>query len=198
MEEGLKLNQVEIDQIKMVNESASKAAAKALTKMINKETKVDYPSLSLKPIEEIKKIKESDLLAISEVSGDLEGNLLVFHSIESGLKLVEFMTSQPLGSLKEIDEKVISAYKEFVNIIGGAYLSNLANFLGFKVLPEVPKFIGKLDKVKKELDKEMNKEVGKLLMIKTELEIESEKVVGDFFIIFNETSLKKIIKTIRD
>ena len=38
MEEGLKLNQVEIDQIKMVNESAAKAAAKALTKMINKDT----------------------------------------------------------------------------------------------------------------------------------------------------------------
>jgi len=196
--EKLTLTKDEIEQIKTVNESASKAAAEALSKMISKETKVTYPTLSLKPIDEISKLDNSHLLAVCEVTGDLSGNMLIAHPIDSGLKLVEFMMFQSPGTITAVNEDVVSAYKEFVNIIGGAYLSNIANFLGFKLMPQVPKFVGELGKVQKELFDELQQDVGKLLMINTKIDIESEQIGGSFFIIFNEESLHKIISTIRD
>jgi chemotaxis protein CheC len=197
-EEKQILSQAEIDQIKIISESASKAAAQALSKMINKEATVSYPSLSLKPVNEISVLDSSNLLAISDVTGDVSGNILVCHDIPSGLKLVEFMMGSPQGSLKEVDENVVSAYKEFVNIVAGAYLSNLANFLGFKIFPQVPKFAGEFSKVQQELVGELTQDVGKLLMVKTQLTIDNNTLSGNFFIILDETSLKKIILTIRD
>lgn len=198
MEDKLTLTTDEINQIKMVNEEASKATADALAKLISKKTKYTYPTMSLKPIDEVSKLKSDDLFAICEIVGDVSGNIMIAYPKDQGLKLVDFMMMQEPGTLKEINEDVVSAYKEFVNIVGGAYLSDLANFLAFKIFPSVPKFTGELNQVQKEMLEEFKQDVGKLLMLSTNLQIEDEQMSGSFLIIFNEDSLKKIIQTIRD
>ena len=196
-EERAFLTKEEIEQIKMVNETASQAASAALSKMISKDVKSSSLSLSLKPIDEVKKIETNYLLALSEVTGDLSGNMLASHPLDNGLKLVDLMMMQAPGTCTQIDETAISAYKEFVNIIGGAYLSNIANFLGFRVFPQVPKFIGSMGEVQRNLLTELEQDIGKLLLIKSEMVVETEKISGYFFVILDESSLKKIITTIR-
>lgn len=192
----VEFSEKEQEIIKEISKDASNQAAEALSKMVNKNVKVDFPSLTLQPKEELEKMDGHMIVSITEVIGDVTGNMLIVYPKECGLSLVELMMMQPSGTLKELNSDAESAFKEFVNIIAGAYLSNLANHLNFKIFPSPPLFLaGEFKNIRDNIIEQLNS-ADTVLMVNNNLHIEGENVDGTFFILLDNQSLKKVIDLI--
>ncbi len=188
----------EIDLMQKVNKDSSVQAASALSTMINKEVKVEFLNQSLEPATVVNKLAGDRIIALSEVTGDITGNIMISYSKEQGLPLLDAIMMQPLGTLKDMTEDAQSAFTELINIIGGAYLSSMANFLGFKIFPNPPKFVGDFGKVKSELISDLKGDIGEVLFVDTLLKVESDHIDGDFFMLFSNDSLNKIVETLKN
>lgn len=190
----MNLNEKEKQELEKINELSSKSAADALSKMINKEVKVDFPGMTLNPLEKLNKINKDTLISISEITGDISGSSMISYPKHDGLLLIDMIMSQQLGTLKDMDENAKSAFNELVNIISGSYISALANYLDFKIFPAPPKFVGDFKEIKNEIMNELKGDIGNVLLIDTRLHIESEHIDGDFFIMFDNESLNKVLR----
>lgn len=190
----MELNKKEQEELKKISELSSKNAANALSKMINKKVKVNFLSLTLHPLDEINKLTGEMIVSLCEVTGDVNGNILLAFLKNKGLSLLDMMMFQNTGTLKEMNEDAKSAFNELTNIIGGAYISTLANYLSFKIFPSPPKFTGNLKGVQEQLIKEIEENTGNILLIDTILNVESTDVEGTFFLILDNESLSKMLK----
>ncbi len=183
--------------IKRISQDSSDNAAKALSKMINKNVMVDFPSITLKPVDELMKLQGVMLVSISEVIGDVSGNILISYPNECGLSLVDLMMQNPSGTLKQLNSDAESAFKEFVNIIAGAYLSSLANHLKFKIFPSPPLFLfGDFENIRENIISQLSS-VATVLMVNTQLHIEGENIDGNFFIMLDDSSLERVVSEIQ-
>ncbi|MFP4112378.1 MAG: chemotaxis protein CheX [Candidatus Woesearchaeota archaeon] len=172
---------------------ASKNAGDALKQMINKNVVVDFPSVKLKSVPIVDRIGEQSLIGISKISGDISGNLIISYDLINGLKLLDMMMMQPPDTLKEVTDDAKSAFTEFLNIIGGAFLNTLGDDLKFTVLPNPPSYLSHVSEMDSELYSLVQKTEEDLFVVDTFLKVESEQVGGDLFLIFDENSLNKIM-----
>lgn len=190
----MELNEKEKSELKKISGLSSKNAADALSKMINKEVKVDFSNLTLHPLDEINKLTDDMIISLSEITGDVNGNILMAFLKDKGLSLLDMMMFRDVGTLNDMNEEAKGAFNELTNIVGGAYVSALANYLSFKIFPSPPKFVGNLEVVQDELIKELEENVGNILLINTVLSVESINVQGTFFLMLDDESLNKMLK----
>lgn len=183
----------EMSIITKINCDAAQKAAEALEKMINKEVVVKYQDLALTPLETVSKIEDDSYLAICKISGDLEGNILLLYKRKECFSILENLMMVPPESIKDMDEDALSAFKELINIIGGVYLSSIANNLDMSIFPEPPKFIGEIKKVKEELLEELEQVAEEILSVDTELFVKALPISGHLFLILEGESLKRIL-----
>ena len=192
----MQLNETEKKTLAKINLASSESAADALRQMISKEVKVDFPSISLRTSDMIDKFNDSSIVGVSKISGDISGSILLHYQKEKGMALLEILMMQEKGSLSEMTEDAKGAFTEYLNIIGGVYLSKIADEFKFKVLPNPPQFIGNLESMEKELIRPL-KQANDIFLIDTCLHVESEEIDGDFFILLDNESLNKILSALR-
>ncbi|MFW6231295.1 MAG: chemotaxis protein CheX, partial [Nanoarchaeota archaeon] len=130
--------------------SSSQNAGNALKTMINKAVNVEFLNMDLRT-ESIEKMSKNALMGIADLSGDLGGTMVVSYSTEEGLKLVDLMMMQPVNTLQAITEDARSAFTEFINIIGGAFLNSMAERLNFRLAPNPPQYIGTVDDLRADI-----------------------------------------------
>ncbi len=176
-----------------INKESSESAASALSKMLGKEVKLDFPTILLKGEDMISAMTDQGIVGISEVTGDINGNLLMLYENEKGLKLMDMFQFGEVKDSKEMSEEARGAFIEFINIIGGAYLSEMANRLKFKILPNPPKFIGALEEVYGDIIQDIKENDDKLLILNSVLNIECEKIDGNMVLLLDSSSMEKII-----
>jgi chemotaxis protein CheC len=70
--------------------------------------------------------------------GDLTGRTLLVFPHPTAVRLSELMLSRPRGGEFELGEIEQSAIKEAGNILSGAYLNALSEFMGLMLLPSPP------------------------------------------------------------
>jgi chemotaxis protein CheC len=189
----MEINNKAKEELAKISEMSSKIAADALSKMINASVKVEFPNMTLKPMEELSSLNENMLLSACEVNGDVNGDILMAFMKEKGLPLLDMVMYQQIGTIKEVDSHVQSIFNELTNIIGGTYVSSLANYLSFIILPAPPVYLGDPGKINTVLlDKYKNNE-GAILLIKTILSVDTTTIEGSFFLVLNNESLKTIL-----
>jgi chemotaxis protein CheC len=73
--------------------------------------------------------------------GDLTGRTLLVFPKPTVMRLAELMLRRPVGSSVALGELEASAIKEAGNILSGAYMNALSDFLGMLLLPSPPSLV---------------------------------------------------------
>lgn len=202
MKNSNELNNLEKDALKEIGNIGTGNAATALSNLLNKHIEIIIPETKFIPISEFtnefggpEKVMVASYL---EIIGDLKGESLFLFPIKSAEKIVDIMTSQPTGTSKIFDEMSQSAFMEMSNIVSGAYLTSLANFLKIKIMPNPPHVA--TDMLQSLIDfilAKVSNYSDTILSIKTKLEIKDVAIEGHFIILFDLDSMNKLLDMLK-
>jgi chemotaxis protein CheC len=134
-----------VDALKEVASIGAGHAATALSLMTGARIMIEVPMVNVGKLAELApEIAEPDAPIVSvtmDMHGSLNGQTLLALPVVTGRRLADLMLrrerrpgDQPFSSLEE------SALKEAGNILGGAYMTALSEFLDMQLMPSPPKF----------------------------------------------------------
>lgn len=125
----------------MAREGAKNGSA-SLSKLINQEVEVKTLAVRALPVEKIPEIlgspEEMATTVIMEVRGDVNGNIMLVYPQQSAINVSDFLAKRELGSTTQLSELDKSALKESGNIISGAFLSAISNYLSINMVESIP------------------------------------------------------------
>ena len=132
-----------MDALKEVANIGAGHAATALSMMTGARIMIDVPTVNVAPLEElIPGIADANSQIVSvmmDMHGSLKGHTLLALPLITGRRLADLMLRRerrPGGALDVLEE---SALKEAGNILGGAYMTALSEFLSMTLLPSPPR-----------------------------------------------------------
>ncbi len=130
------------DALREVANIGAGHAATALSQMTGSPIMISVPTVHVAPLPEIapQLAPGSELVAavLMDVMGDLTGRTLLVLPKPTVLRLAERMLRRPLGASVALGEMERSALKEAGNILSGAYLNALSDFMSIVVMPSPP------------------------------------------------------------
>lgn len=136
------LNAVQRDALREVANIGAGHAATALSQMTGGPIMISVPTVHVAPLADIapQLASDGDLVAavLMDVMGDLTGRTLLVLPKPTVLRLAERMLRRPVGASVALGEMERSALMEAGNILSGAYLNALSDFMGLVVLPSPP------------------------------------------------------------
>ena len=136
------LKAIQIDALREVANIGAGHAATALSQMTGSTIMINVPTITVAPLEEVPpKVagpEEPVAAVLMNMLGDLTGRTLLVFPKPTALRLSELMLRRPQGSSKDLGELEQSAIKEAGNILSGAYMNALSDFMGLMLLPSPP------------------------------------------------------------
>jgi chemotaxis protein CheC len=132
-----------LDALKEVASIGAGHAATALSLMTGARIMIEVPMVTVAPLEEliptIAPRGEQLITVLMDMRGSLTGETLLALPLLTGRRLADLMLRRerrPGGTLDLLEE---SALKEAGNILGGAYMTALSEFLGMNLMPSPPR-----------------------------------------------------------
>jgi chemotaxis protein CheC len=137
------LGELQLDGLREVASIGAGHAATALSQLTHKVIMVDVPRLAIVALEDVPRVIEQEEAPVAavmmQVLGDLTGRTVQVFPARTASRLAGIL-------LQEVDvdfpdgfgEMEQSALKECGNILSGAYLGALSDFLGMVLLTSVP------------------------------------------------------------
>lgn len=197
------LSPARLDALKEVANIGAGHAATALSMMTGARIMIDVPTVNVAPLEElIPGIAEADAPIVSvlmDMHGSLSGHTLLALPLSTGRRLADLMLRRerrPGGVLDELEE---SALKEAGNILGGAYMTALSDFLGMQLLPSPPRLkVGTAAEVMNEHRREAS-DAAAACCVETEFSFEEvgERFCGFFLLLPDAESFDAIFRAVR-
>ena len=142
MDDLRSLQPVQIDALREVANIGAGHAATALSQMTGSAIMISVPRINIARLEEIPpqiaSPEEPVAAVLMHMLGDLTGRTLLVFPRPTAMRLSELMLRRPQGSSKGLGELEQSAIKEAGNILSGAYMNALADFMGMMLLPSPP------------------------------------------------------------
>ena len=136
------LNAVQRDALREVANIGAGHAATALSQLTGSPIMISVPTVHVAPLGEIApqiaRPDETVAAVLMDVMGDLTGRTLLVFPKPTVLRLAERMLRRPVGASVALGEMERSALKEAGNILSGAYLNALSDFVRLVVLPSPP------------------------------------------------------------
>ncbi|HET6680533.1 MAG TPA: chemotaxis protein CheC [Gemmatimonadaceae bacterium] len=136
------LKPVQLDALREVANIGAGHAATALSAMTGDTIMISVPTINIAPLEEVPpQLAEADepvAAVLMNMMGDLTGRTLLVFPQATAIRLSELMLRRPAGSSKGLGELEQSAIKEAGNILSGAYMNALSDFMGLMLLPSPP------------------------------------------------------------
>jgi chemotaxis protein CheC len=136
------LQTIQLDALRETANIGAAHAATALSQMTGATIMIKVPAIQIIRIDglvsQFQPQEEPVAAVMMAMLGDLSGRtLLVFphHTVE---RLTELMLRRPASGGGQLSEMERSAIKEAGNILSGAYLNALSEFLGMMLLPSPP------------------------------------------------------------
>lgn len=192
-----------MDALKEVANIGAGHAATALSQMTGARIMIDVPTVNVAPLDElIPGIADSDSQIVSvvmDMHGSLKGHTLLALPLITGRRLADLMLRRerrPGGTLDMLEE---SALKEAGNILGGAYMTALSEFLSMTLLPSPPRLtVGTTETVMAEHRKEASAAAA-ACCVETEFSFEEigEKFRGFFLLLPDAESFDAIFRAVR-
>ena len=137
---SLKPNQ--LDALREVANIGAGHAATALSTMTGGTIMISVPTINIARLEEvppqISGPEEPVAAVLMNMLGDLTGRTLLVFPKPTAIRLSELMLRRPQGSSQDLGELEQSAIKEAGNILSGAYMNALSDFMGLMLLPSPP------------------------------------------------------------
>jgi chemotaxis protein CheC len=188
----------ELDQLKeSINIGASHAST-ALNQMIGRRVDITVPDVSVNTIEKaIEYVGQSDKVTTTillEVLGEATGMMFFLLPGKSGNRLSHMITKSPTQNdvLSEYDR---SALREVGNILSGAFLTALSNFLGVSMLHSVSEVVtDMLGSIINSVVAQLGKTSDVALIFKVNMKIEGEDICAQLYFMADPVFTGKILE----
>ncbi|HEX6058108.1 MAG TPA: chemotaxis protein CheC [Gemmatimonadaceae bacterium] len=142
MDDIRSLKPIQLDALREVANIGAGHAATALSTMTGGTIMITVPTINVARLEDvppqISAPEEPVAAVLMHMLGDLTGRTLLVFPKPTALRLSELMLRRPQGSSKELGDLEQSAIKEAGNILSGAYMNALSDFMGLMLLPSPP------------------------------------------------------------
>jgi chemotaxis protein CheC len=203
MEDVRDLKELQIDALREVANIGAGHAATALSQLTNRRIMISVPQINIARLEEVPDLlgHPQDVVAavLMHMLGDLTGRTLLLFPESVGRRLCDMLLRRPLGTTAAFDALEQSCLKEAGNILSGAYMNALSDFMGMLLLPSVPSLVVDLSAaVLTTTYLNFGHERDFVFCVETEFAIDSpEGLRGHFLLLPDLASLKAIFDAIR-
>ncbi len=139
------LKTIQLDALRETANIGAGHAATALSQMTGSTIMIKVPAITIASMEELpaqfSPDEEPVAAVLMHMLGDLSGRTLLVFPRPTVLRLAELMLRRPVGTSMDLSELEASAIKEAGNILSGAYMNALSDFLGMLLLPSPPTLV---------------------------------------------------------
>jgi chemotaxis protein CheC len=195
------LNPVQLDAIKEVGNIGAGHGATALSQLLGKRILITVPKANIIPLSEVPKLVGDPNTLVAgltlSILGDATGKILLLFPRDSALHLADMLLKQPIGSSKILTEMGHSAIKEAGNILTGAYLSALNEFLGMLLLISVPTLVFDMAGALLATVTQGLEDATKVISIETRFIDDNKEIGGYFILVPDAVSLRAIFQAIK-
>jgi chemotaxis protein CheC len=136
------LKDVQLDALREVANIGAGHAATALSQMTGSTIMISVPTINISSLEDVPSQisgpEEPIAAVLMHMMGDLTGRTLLVFPRPTAIRLAELMLRRPAGSSSEMGTLEKSAIREAGNILSGAYMNALSDFMGLMLLPSPP------------------------------------------------------------
>jgi chemotaxis protein CheC len=133
----------QLDALREVANIGAGHAATALSTLTGQAIMINVPTITIARLDEVPgqvvdDPEDSVAVVLMQMLGDLTGRSILVFPEPTACRLSEMMLQRPKGSSPTITSLEESALKECGNILSGAYLNALADFMQLMLLPSPP------------------------------------------------------------
>jgi len=136
------LNALQQDALKEVANIGAAHAATALSLMTGTKIMISVPTITIAPLAElapmISRSNEEIALVPMEMSGGLHGHTILAFPLPTARRLASLMLGREVPKEPGLGELEASALTEAGNILAGAYMTALSEFMKMRLLPSPP------------------------------------------------------------
>jgi len=183
---------LELDFLKEVANIGLGHAATGLSQMIDERVDISLPQISIISVENIVGMKVDEVCVVKTgFSGEIKGALLIMLSNKTSFWLIDKMMGNKENTTLEYKDMGKSAIMEFTNIIGGAFLTSISNFMNYRLMPKIPEmFKGKGFKIRTEFEKSLKSETENVIYVKTQIFVNKKKIEAELYLLLDKKSFK--------
>ena len=138
----LSLKPMQLDALREVANIGAGHAATALSQMTGQTIMIAVPTISITPLEQVPPAvaapDEPVAAVLMHLLGDLTGRTLLVFPKSTAIRLGELLLRRPHAGGGVLNELEQSAIKEAGNILSGAYMNALSDFMGLMLLLSPP------------------------------------------------------------
>lgn len=204
MEDVRDLTPVHLDALCEVSNIGAGHAATALSQLTNRGIMISVPRVTVASIEEVPELvgdPEQPVAAVlMQMLGDLTGRTLWLLTTDAAGLLCDLALKRSAGATTDLGVLEQSTLKEAANIIGGAYMNALADFMKMMLLPSVPSLqIDLAGAVLTTTYVSFGQNRDHVLCVETNFQFEGESrnLTGHFLLLPDMASLQAIFGAIR-
>jgi len=136
------LSPLHLDALREVANIGAGHAATALSQMTGNTIMISVPTITIARLEELPpQLAEPDepvAGVLMSMLGDLSGRTLLVFPVRTAMRVAELMLRRAPGTVTEFGTLERSAVTEAGNILSGAYMNALSEFMGMILLPSPP------------------------------------------------------------
>jgi chemotaxis protein CheC len=197
------LKPMQLDALREVANIGAGHAATALSQLTSQRIMITVPQISISSLEDVAPHigapDEPLAVVIMDMLGDLTGRTLLVFPSETALRLADMLIRRPPGESVSLGKMEQSAIMEAGNILSGAYLNALSDFMGIMLLPSPPRLT--IDEARVVLISSYapDEETGFAFCVETEFYMRDaqERIRGFFLLLPDVPSLRAILRAVR-
>jgi chemotaxis protein CheC len=204
MEDIRSLKAIQLDALREVANIGAGHAATALSQMTGGTIMISVPTINIARLEEVPPQvsgpEEPVAAVLMHMLGDLTGRTLLVFPKPTAIRLSELMLRRPQGSSTDLGELEQSAIKEAGNILSGAYMNALSDFMGLMLLPSPPSLaVDMSDAVLTTAYLQFGTDRDYVFCVESEFHLQDigERLRGFFLLLPDYASLQAILKAVR-
>ena len=198
------LRAVQLDALREVANIGAGHAATALSQMTSNTIMITVPTITIAALEDVPQRimpdEEPIVAVLMQMMGDLTGRTLLVFPHPTAIRLAQLMLRRPNNPAAPFGELEQSAIKEAGNILSGAYMNALSEFMGLMLLPSPPSLaIDMSTAVLNTAYLQFGTERDMVVAVETQffLQGEGEELRGFFLLLPDAASLQVILRAVR-
>jgi len=142
MTDLMSLKEPQLDALRETANIGAGHAATALSQMTGGTIMISVPTITIAALEDVPSQiddgEEPIAAVLMHMLGDLTGRTLLVFPMPTAIRLAQLMLRRPHDPSADFGELEQSAIKEAGNILTGAYMNALSEFMGLMLLPSPP------------------------------------------------------------
>ena len=198
------LQPMQLDALREVANIGAGHAATALSQMTGRTIMISVPEINIAALEEvppqISEPEEPVAAVLMHMLGDLAGHTLLVFPKPTAHELAQQLTRRPSKPNADLTPLEQSALKEAGNILSGAYMNALSDFMGLMLLPSPPSLASDMSRaVLSTAYLQFGTDYDYVFCVETEFHVHESgtKLRGFFLLLPDPPSLRALLRAVR-